>query len=206
MADILPIGLDSTSGQQVVYKTGDTVQGTTTGPTGATGATGATGSGGIWTLMETLTFTASSATQTTADFSNASTAKEYIILVNVLCSASNQYVGFRLNGNSSANTYVAGMASYNGDYGGTFNTSTYAHIIYAGSGVDNRCTGEVRIGAQEGSGNKVPYTGNLSQLNVSSGQTLLKGYGEIGSSDNYLKNISIVTDQNITGTFSIYQR
>ena len=68
----------------------------------------------IWLPMETLTFSGTSATQTTANFPNAATAKEYLVLVQADASTTNQNVGFRLNGSTTFNGYVIGQTNYNG--------------------------------------------------------------------------------------------
>jgi hypothetical protein len=158
----------------------------------------------IWKHMETITFSNSSSIQTTANFPDASTAKQYIILVDIKMDTSSNYVEFRINGNSSSGDYVTGLISYNGSFSTTFNSRT-AHTMLYGGETGIRCSGQVLIAAQEGADNKVSVVQTLAQTHVSSFVGSV-GWAGIGSADNYVKNISFLGTENFTGTFSIYQR
>lgn len=162
----------------------------------------------VWIPMETITFTASSAIQTTADFPNASTAKQYKILVDVTASAASQYIAMRTNGSTSTGSghYVGGTRQYEGTPGAVFNSLGYWKILSSGDTAGNHCTGEILIGAQDGNNDRLPVACTLSQTVITSSSTSSIGWAHADTTYDYLRNISFFADQNITGTFSIFQR
>lgn len=160
----------------------------------------------VWVPMETLTFTSSQAIQTTANFPNASTAKQYLILVDVNTEyvGGNPYIGMRINGQSGASDYRAGQILDDGTIGAT-NTDTYWRLLLWNT-ANTQLTGSIILSAQSGNSGRIPVACCLAGTEQSPGRIGNKGYGYVGAAPLYIENLSFLATEDFTGTFKIFQR
>lgn len=164
-----------------------------------------------WTFMETITFSGTSAVQTSAAFANASSAKEYLILVDIVGSATFQTIGMQINSSTSTTSgdYQTLYFQPSGTtFGSTALTSGFYQIMHTGTSTsDQRCIGQMLVGAQESTADKVPVACSLSEAKTATGCLLgFAGHAHLDVTLAYVNTIGFLSNQNMTGTFSIYQR